>query len=32
MVIVKLSTWPDFTNPERSIYTACACQAIAEAL
>lgn len=32
MVIVKLSTWPDYTNPERSIYTARACQAIAEAL
>ena len=32
MVIVKLSTWPDFTNPGRSIFTARACQAIAESL
>ncbi len=32
MVIVKLSTWPDYTNPDRSIYTALACRAIAESL
>jgi CubicO group peptidase (beta-lactamase class C family) len=32
MVIVKLSSWPDYTNPDRSQYTARACQAIAESL
>ena len=32
MVIVKLSTWPDYTNPDRSNYTARACQAVAAAL
>ncbi len=32
MVVVKLSTWPDYTNPERSRYTARACQAIAASL
>ena len=31
-VIVKLSTWPDYTNPDRSNYTARACRAIAASL
>jgi len=32
MVVVKLSTWPDYTNPDWSQFTLRACRAIAAAL